>query len=50
MREGPQLRVAKVARAPPCTLPILGRCFFFFPHFTPILFFLPSRYIHIYNH
>ena len=25
MREGPQLRVAKAARAPPCTLPILGR-------------------------
>ena len=27
MREGPQLRVAKAARAPPCTLPILGRRF-----------------------
>ena len=25
MREGPQLGVAKAARAPPCTLPILGR-------------------------
>ena len=25
MRAGPQLRVAKAARAPPCTLPILGR-------------------------
>ena len=25
MREGPQLRVAKAARAPPCTLPLLGR-------------------------
>ena len=27
MRAGPQLRVAKAARAPPCTLPILGRRF-----------------------
>ena len=26
-RAGPQLRVAKAARAPPCTLPILGRRF-----------------------
>ena len=25
MRAGPQLGVAKAARAPPCTLPILGR-------------------------
>ena len=25
MREGPQLGVAKAARAPPCTHPILGR-------------------------
>ena len=25
MREGPQLRVAKAARAPPCTLPILAQ-------------------------
>ena len=25
MRAGPKLRVAKAARAPPCTLPILGR-------------------------
>ena len=28
MRAGPQLGVAKAARAPPCTLPILGRRFF----------------------
>ena len=27
MRAGPQLGVAKAARAPPCTLPILGRRF-----------------------
>ena len=27
MRAGPQLGVAKAARAPPCTLPILGRSF-----------------------
>ena len=26
-RAGPQLGVAKAARAPPCTLPILGRRF-----------------------
>ena len=29
MRAGPQLGVAKAARAPPCTLPILGRRFIF---------------------
>ena len=29
MRAGPQLGVAKAARAPPCTLPILGRRFYF---------------------
>ena len=28
MRAGPQLGVAKAARAPPCTLPILGRRFY----------------------
>ncbi len=28
MREGPKLGVAKAARAPPCTLPILGRRFY----------------------
>ena len=27
LRAGPQLGVAKAARAPPCTLPILGRRF-----------------------
>ena len=27
MRAGPQLGVAKAARAPPCTLPILGQRF-----------------------
>ena len=27
MRAGPQLGVAKAARAPPCALPILGRRF-----------------------
>ena len=31
MRAGPQLGVAKAARAPPCTLPILGRRFCFLP-------------------
>ena len=30
MRAGPQLGVAKAARAPPCTLPILGRRFYLF--------------------
>ncbi len=30
MRAGPQLGVAKAARAPPCTLPILGRRFYSF--------------------
>ena len=43
MRAGPQLGVAKAARAPPCTLPILGRRyvltlliirFFFIEHLT----------------
>ena len=29
MRAGPQLGVAKATRAPPCTLPILGRRFFY---------------------
>ena len=29
MRAGPKLGVAKAARAPPCTLPILGRRFCF---------------------
>ena len=28
MREGPKLGVAEAARAPPCTLPILGRRFY----------------------
>ena len=31
MRAGPQLGVAKAARAPPCTLPILGRRFCLLP-------------------
>ena len=30
MRAGPQLGVAKAARAPPCTLPILGQRFYFY--------------------
>ena len=31
MREGTQLRVAKAARSPPCTLPFPGRRSIFFP-------------------
>ena len=39
-RAGPLLRVAKAARAPPCTLPILGRRFYFLDeyHYIPKLF------------
>ena len=36
MREGPQLGVAKAARAPPCTLPILGRRLPFIRQFISI--------------
>ena len=38
MRAGPQLGVAKAARAPPCTLPILGRRYILLM-FTSYLFF-----------
>jgi hypothetical protein len=42
MRAGPQLRVAKAARAPPCTLPILGRRFHSLNDF--LLSFYKMRY------
>ena len=38
MRAGPQLRVAKAARAPPCTLPILGRRYCRFGLFISVIF------------
>ena len=50
MREGPQLGVAKAARAPPCTLPILGRRFPFIRQFISIkemnLFFFKYKNVY----
>jgi hypothetical protein len=51
MREGPQLGVAKAARAPPCTLPILGRRLPFIRQFISIkemnlLFFLKYKKVY----
>ena len=40
MRAGPQLRVAKAARAPPCTLPILGRRFILTTKNKALTFFI----------
>ena len=42
MRAGPQLGVAKAARAPPCTLPILGRRFILSTFST---FFILKQYL-----
>ena len=43
MRAGPQLGVAKAARAPPCTLPILGRRFY--SNDNNLLFLFEKNYV-----
>ena len=52
MREGPQLGVAKAARAPPCTHPILGRRFIFvavcqFFYYEQISRFIEKEFLYL---
>ena len=47
MRAGPQLGVAKAARAPPCTLLILGRRFYFLYDMLFIHLYIKSRWIRV---